>query len=100
VANTGRVSNDIKAIGNNFEVSNHTFLGQISSGIQGRVGETVSGLKVVPTGKKAARGDISVTLVGQVTLEKSDDVETANEKVRQLMDSLKNPSNLISLLGG
>jgi hypothetical protein len=87
-------------IGNQFEISNHTFLNQLTTGLQGRVGETVPGLSIAPIGKKAGKGDISLTLIGQVTLEDETKVESADEKVRQLMDSLKNPSNLLSLLGG
>ena len=100
MASTGKASSQVKQIGNNFEISNHTFVNQITSGLQERVAQTVPDLKVIPTGKKASKGNISLTLIGQITLEDAESVESADEKVRQLMDSLKNPSNLLSLLGG
>ena len=61
--------------------------------------ETAPGLRISPVGKKNSQGTIELTLVGQVTLEDADSVETATDKTKQLMDSLRNPSNLLSLLG-
>lgn len=100
MASTAKASEQTKVIENQFDVSNHTFLNQLSTGMQQRVGEVVPGLQISPIGKKASKGDISFSLVGQVTLEDETKVEDAEGKVRQLMDSLKNPSNLLTLLGG
>lgn len=99
MANTEKASKQVKQIGDNFEISNHTFLNQIISGLQERVSETAPGLRISPVGKKNSQGTIELTLVGQVTLEDADSVETATDKTKQLMDSLRNPSNLLSLLG-
>jgi len=95
-----RVSDQAKMVGNHFEISNHTFLNQLTTGLQERVDVAVPGLKVIPIGKKASVGNISLSLTGQITLGDETKVAEADEKVRQLMDSLKNPSNLLSLLGG
>lgn len=100
MAGTAKVSDQTKMIGNRFDISNHTFLNQLTTGMQVRVGETVPGLKVTPVGKKASQGEVSLTLMGQVALDDATKVEDAEDKVRQLMDSLKNPSNLLMLLGG
>lgn len=100
MASTARVSDQVKSIGNNFEISNHTFVNQLIAGLQERVDQTAPGLKVIPTNKKMNQGEISLTLMGQVTLDDASQVEDTETKVRQMMDSLKNPSNLLSLLGG
>ena len=75
-------------------------MNQITGALQERVGEVVPGLKILPTGKDAGKRTISLTLMGQVTLEDETKIDEADQKVGQLMDSLKNPSNLLSLLGG
>ena len=101
MANTEKASKQVKTtIGNGFEVSNHTFLNQLIGGLQQRVSQTAPGLTISPVDKKSSKGMIELTLIGQVVLEDAESVEDAAEKTRQLLDSLKNPSNLLSLLGG
>lgn len=68
------------------------------NGLQQEIAETIPSLTVIPMGKEASRGKISVKLVGQITLEDAEDMNQVDDKVRQLMDSLKNPANLLSLL--
>lgn len=98
MANTEKASKQVESIGDKFEISNHSFVNQLIAGLQGRVSQTAPGLKVIPVGKTSSQGKIELTLMGQVTLEDTDSVESATEKTRQLMDSLKNPANLLSLL--
>ncbi len=93
-----KASDSIKPTQNGFDVSNHKFMNQLATGLQSRVEETVPDLTMVPTGKTASKGIVSFTLVGQVTLSDADAKDSVNDKVRQLMDTLKNPSNLLSLL--
>ena len=100
MANTEKVSNQTKLLADKFEISNHTFLNQLTSGLQERVAMAVPDLEILPMGKQDSRGDISLTIMGQITLEDEAELEDAENKVRQLMDSLKNPTNLLSLLGG
>jgi hypothetical protein len=100
VASTEKVSDQVKLLKSGFEISNHTFVNQITDGLQECVETAVPGLKVSPMGKRASGHDISLTIMGQITLEDEAALEDAENKVRQLMDSLKNPTNLLSLLGG
>ena len=100
MANTEKASNQTKLLADKFEISNHTFLNQLTSGLQERVAMAVPDLEILPMGKQDSRGDISLTIMGQITLEDEAELEDAENKVRQLMDSLKNPTNLLSLLGG
>lgn len=93
------IQEQIKSIDNNFEVSNHTFINQLMSGLQARITETVPDLKLRPTGKKASKGQITLTMVGQVTIDPiAGDIDSVDDKIRQLMDSLKNPTNLIEMI--
>ena len=93
-----KVSEQLVSINNNFDVSNHTFVNQLMSGLQQEITETVPNLTIVPIGKEASRGKISVKLVGQITLEDAESMDSVDDKIRQLMDSLKNPADLLSLL--
>lgn len=93
-----KVSDQLPSVRNHFEVSNHVFVNQLLSGLQDKVGNTVPGLKILPSGKNMSQGQVSVVIGGEIVLENSEDRETAEEKVKQLMDSLKNPANLLSLL--
>lgn len=93
-----KVQDQIKSVENGFDVSNHTFLNQLTDGLQKRIGEIVPDLSIIPTGKKAGKGNISLTLMGQVTLENMEDKDHMDEKVRQLMNSLKNPAYLLALV--
>lgn len=98
MVNTEKASKQVRSIGDNFDISNHAFLNQIISGLQDRVSQTAPGLKISPMGKKSSLGMIELTLIGQVMFEKKEDIDDASDKTRQLMDSLKNQSNLLSLL--
>lgn len=93
-----KVSEQLVPISNGFDVSNHTFVNQIMNGLQQEITETVPDLTIIPMDKKASKGKISVTLKGQIILEDVADINSVDDKVRQLMNSLKNPSNLLSLL--
>jgi len=100
VANTEKVSNQTKSLADKFEISHHTFLNQLSEGLQERVSEIVPDLVIGPMGKQDNKDNISFTLMGQVILKDEAELEDVENKVRQLMDSFKNPANLLSLLGG
>ena len=95
-----KVSEQLVPIDSGFDVSNHTFVNQIMNGLQQEITETVPDLIITPMGKEASKGKISVMLKGQITLANAEDMDNVNEKVHQLMNSLKNPSNLLSLLRG
>ena len=100
MASTEKVSNQVKSIGDHFDISNHTFLNQIIGGLQNRMSRISPDLVINPAGKTSSLGKIKLTLTGQVVLENREDIDDTSDKTRQLMDSLKNPSNLLSLLDG
>lgn len=88
----------VEQISEKFDVSNHIFLNMVSNGIQQKTEQLVPDLLLVPINKKMSKGEISMTLVGQVVLDDANDINNVDNKIRQMMDSLKNPSNLLSLL--
>lgn len=95
MVNTENPYNQVERIKNNFEVSNHTLLNSVISGLRGEIKQIHPDLVLQLANKKSVRGEVSLILKGQVTLDDSEDVK---DKVKQLINSLKNPSNLISLL--
>ena len=93
-----KVSEQLVSINNGFDISNHTFVNQLMDGLQQEITEIVPNLTVIPMGKEASKGKISVMLKGQIIIEDADSMSSVDDKIRQLMDSLKNPANLLSLL--
>lgn len=94
-----KVSDQLKQVKNGFEVSNHVFVNKLMVGLQKEVSQTIPDLKLQPINKQGGKGLFSVTLTGQIALDPvSDDPKRTQDKIRQLMDSLKNKSNLLSLL--
>lgn len=90
-----KVSNQIKNIKRGFETSNHSFFTQIAEAVAKRIEED-TGLKLVLQGKTAAGAKIDATLMGQSSdPEKNGDIE---DRVRQTMQDLKNPTALTDLL--
>lgn len=80
-----------------FEISNHAFVNAINAGISKKIRE-VSGLELVPSGKQVNGKNITITLSGQVVLGGSEELNQVDTKIRQFMDSIRNPSNFISLI--
>ena len=93
-----KVSEQFPHINEGFNLSHHTLVNQIMSGLQQKITETVPDLTIIPMGKKASKGKILVTLKGQITLEDAADMTSVDDKIRQLMTKLKNPAELLSLL--
>lgn len=81
-----------------FETSNHTFMNAIVSGLQKRISEVSPDLELVPSGKQVSGNKITLTLSGQIIVSTGDDLDNVDTKVRQFMDSIRNPSNFISLI--
>lgn len=91
-----KVSDQSKHINNQFVISNHAFINQIASGLQKRLAEEVPGLALGLGGKSESGNVINLTLSGVVVAE--DGPEEAEQKIRMIMDKLKNPSELLSLI--
>ncbi len=90
-----KASNQIKRVRAGFETSNHAFFTQIAEGVAKKIEED-TGLRLVLQGKVAAGAKIDATLMGQSSdPEKNGDIE---ERVRQTMQDLKNPTALTELL--
>lgn len=90
-----KVSNQIKNVQKAFETSNHAFFTKIAEAVAKRIEED-TGLRLVLQGKTASGNKIDATLMGQSSdPEKNGDIE---ERVRQTMQELKNPSALTGLL--
>lgn len=97
MANIERVSDQLKKIKNGFDNSNHSFMAQLVSGLQERIAEA-SGLDVQAVGKQAIVGQMSLNVTGSKIVDSEEEMERIKDRVRQTMDSLKNPSSLEQLL--
>lgn len=98
MANTERVSDQIKRIKDAFDNTNHSFMASLVSGLQTKINQTTPGLDTVASGKVASVGKIDLNLVGSKLAEDTADLERTGNKLRQLMDSLRNESAINSLL--
>ena len=98
VANTENPYNQVKAVSNNFEISNHAFVNQLVAGLQKKIGIAVPGLTVGSSAKEATKGKISMIVTGQIIVDDSESLSDVDERVRQVMNSIKNPADLISMI--
>ncbi len=89
------LSDQVNKVGNGFDASNHTFFKAIANAVQAEI-EKNTGLKLVLQGKTSSKGSITAILAGQSVDPKQ--IDGLDDKVRQTMDNLRNPSNLISAL--
>lgn len=90
-----KASDQIKGIRKGFETSNHAFLSQIAAAVSEKI-KVDTGLEVVLTGKEVSGDMIKAALIGQLSdVEKTGDIE---ERVKQTMQGLRNPSALVDLL--
>lgn len=99
MANIERVSDQLRRISDGFDNSNHTFVTRLLNGLQSRIGETVVKIETAASGKQAVVGRISVNIIGSKISEDAEQLEADKQKIRQMIDTLKNPSALIEILG-
>lgn len=99
MANTEKVSDQIATIKDGWDNSNHSFMTRLMAGLQNRINEVVGEMPTIPTGKQAVIGQIKVNIVGSKVVADADGLDDHKQKVRQLMDVLKNPASLVELLG-
>ena len=97
MANIEKASNQLDAIKNNFDNSNHTFMKKLIDGLSNEI-EGATGIKVQPTNKESSLGNIKLELVGQKKLDMANQEITMENNIRRLFDRLKNPSALLDLL--
>lgn len=92
-----KLSDQQKIVRSHFELSQHTFFKVLAEAIQRKLGESTT----VPTqliGKVTAGHKMSAAIIGHKTSTDLKEHEETKERIRRLMDDLKNPSNLVGLL--
>jgi len=82
---------------NKFEVSNHAFINKIAAGVADEINE-VDGLNVKSSGKTSDGGVIKMNLSGSMITKDSDRHQEVSDEVRRILDKLKNPAYLLSLI--
>ena len=89
-----KTPDQVKFVKSNVSVSNHRFFNNIMMAVKQQIVEQTPGLGLQYGGKVVSGTNVSASLTGEMI-----DVDgDTDEKVRQTMDTLKNPSSLISLL--
>ena len=86
--------NQVKIVRQNRDVSDHRFFNAIAMAVKTKLEQQVPGLEVQFGGKTVSGSEVVAQLTGQMV----DEDGSVDEKVRQTMDSLKNPSILLSNL--
>lgn len=98
MASTGKASKQVKHIRKNVAVSNHRFFNMIAEGVQKHLEDTIPGLKLVQSASSLTKDGGAKVLTGQITVKDEEEKESVDAKVRQTMDGLKNPSDLLSTI--
>ena len=98
MASTEKASKQVKQLKNSVNVSNHRFFNMIIEGVQGHLEETVPGLKLVQSASSLTKDGGTTVLTGRMTVKDSEEKESVENKVRQTMDGLKNPADLLSTM--
>jgi len=89
---------NFKNISNSFEISNHRFVNSIANGISNLIGQKVPGVKLQYVDKVVSGNSISTILSGQIVVNSQDEYDEISNEIRTVMQGLKNPSNLISII--
>lgn len=88
----------LQSVNDGFEISNHRFLNMVANGISALVQEAVPKFVLKYTGKSSSDNRISAVLIGEKTFATKNDLDDASDKIKSIMRSIKNPSDLISAL--
>lgn len=91
------MNEDFKRLSTGFDISTHRLLNFIIAGLQQRIADE-TGLKLEAVGKTVSGNVIKVDLIGQSILTNDSDAEDLAGKVDTLMNSLKNPNELLNMV--
>jgi hypothetical protein len=98
VVSTEKVSNQLKFVKNNHSVSQHLFATKLASGVKSAIEQEVPDLQLRVGSKAVSGGKITLQITGSIKTEDTDDMKRVDDAVRQAINTLKNPSNLLSTI--
>ena len=93
-----KASDQVKQIKSKMSASNHRFFNMIVSGVQSHLEESVPGLKLKQSASNLTKTGGTTVLTGQMPVANEEEKESTDTKVRQTMDGLKNPTDLLSTI--
>jgi hypothetical protein len=93
-----KFANQLRFAQNNHVVSHHAFLSKLANGVKEAIEQGVPELKLRVGGKSTSGNNIQIEIVGNVETENDDAMKRIDDLVRQTIDSLKNPANLMSTI--
>lgn len=88
------VADQLKIVRMNRNTTDHRFFNVIAMAVKAKLEEQIPGLELHFGGKTISGSQVSAQLTGQIIDEEGD----IGDKIRQVMDGLKNPAMLMSLL--
>jgi hypothetical protein len=95
MANIENLSEQLKYVQANTNTAHHRFLNHLAQAVQRRLAEAAPELQLTYGGKQESGDVISAQLSGRTT---TTDPQTLEDNVRNVMEQLSNPSNLLSAL--
>ena len=91
------VSKNVEMISDNFDVTNHRFMNMIANGVSQLIAQNIPGLQLRHSGKSINGNIMSSVLLGEMIVSE-DELKSVDDKVRNIIQGLKNPANLISVM--
>lgn len=98
MASTAKASDQVKQIRANVAVSNHRFFNMIADGVIRSLEGKVPGIKLVRTAGSITKNGGTIVVTGQMPVASEEEKEKAETDVRQAIDALKNPADLLSTI--
>lgn len=81
-----------------FENSNHKFLNMLANGLEQRVKTLVPEIESAVFGKTVQGNNINLMLTGEIVPKTEEEYNDIKNKVHNLIETLKNPTNLFAIL--
>ncbi len=95
---TANLSDQMKHVNSGLDLSVHSFFNAVAATIQKKI-EKDAGIKLSLQNKAVTgKGKISAVLIGQTIDADPKEIERTEERVRKIMQDLKNPVNLLDML--
>jgi len=90
--------NQFKAMKSSHSVSQHRFISKLANGIKEALENKVPNLDLRVGSKVVTGNTIELSITGSTTVSDAEEMEETKNDVRRVIDSMKNPSTLLSTL--
>jgi len=98
MADSSKVPEQFKLLQQQTDVGWHRLMNILAAGLMRETADKTGGMVLSLVGKRSQGGKITATLIGTKKFETAEEYSEASEQVREMIDNLKNPANLQTLL--